>query len=154
MTKSHAKNATQTPAPQGPAFSSRREAIRATRLSKEAVDPTPVELPVNSDKPPSLREEMMRFIRVEMSRQAEKDNLETFDEFDDFKIDDEEPDLSSPYTVQMADEPGSYLLEPEPENASEAPTGAENDTSDAEGDQPSMESGVDTPAEPPPEKAE
>jgi len=99
-------------------FSTRREAIRATRVGGETPDPTPVEIPVTSQRPLTLREEMMRFIRTEMSQQARQDGEETFEEFDDLDVDDEEPDFTTGYTVQeLTDEEGAYLLEPEPESA-------------------------------------
>lgn len=96
-------------------YRSRREAIRATRVPGEVNSGVPIELSAQHQKPLTLREEMMRFIRTEVSKSAQKQDMESFEEFDDFSIDDEEPDLTSPYTVEMTDEPGSLLLEPDPE---------------------------------------
>lgn len=102
---------------------SQRLKIRGNRVGPEKPDPTPVEIPVGKETPLTLREEMMRFIRMEMSQQASKNDLESFEDFDDFSIDDEEPDLTSPYTVtELRDEEGAYLLDPT-ENVSEGLSG-------------------------------
>lgn len=107
---------------------SRRRWIQESRVGPEKPDPTPVELPTNMCRPESLREEMMRFIRTEISKNAEKADHETFEEFDDLDIpDEEEPDLTTAYTVPvqtLKDEEGAYLLEPTenpPEGSQEAP---------------------------------
>ena len=71
---------------------------------KEYPDPTPVEVPVDCRQPPSLREEMRRFIREEFSRNAEQTGQETFEDSDDFDIEGED-DFVSPYEmVDMIDE--------------------------------------------------
>lgn len=63
----------------------------------------PVELGLPEDRPLSLRDEMMRFIRAEMSRQAEDTGQETFEEANDFDI--EEDEWRSPYElIEMVDE--------------------------------------------------
>ena len=66
---------------------------------REYPDQTPVEIPAGYGQPLSLRDEMRRFIREEMSNQALVDGHETFEESDDFDIDDED-DYESPYTMQ------------------------------------------------------
>ncbi len=60
---------------------------------KEYLDSTPVELPVGYEKPLTLREDMMRFIREEVSAVAASNQAETFEDADDFDVmDDELPD--------------------------------------------------------------
>lgn len=104
---------------------SRREAIRASRVPGETPDPTPIAVPIDSQQPPSLREEMMRFIRAELQKQT-TEVMETFEEADDLELEDDEPDLTSAYTVQELTEenPAHYDPEaqPEPENASQEPS--------------------------------
>lgn len=102
---------------------SQRLQIMENRVGPEKPDPTPVELPVGKTVPLTLREEMMRFIRNEISQQAIQAQTESFEDFDDLDVDDEEPDLTSPYTVtELRDEEGAYLLEPtEPEESSPEP---------------------------------
>lgn len=71
---------------------------------KEYPDPTPVEVPLGFRRPPTLQEEISRIIRQQMSQQASQAGFETFEEADDFVVDDD-PDPLSPYEVlEMAPE--------------------------------------------------
>lgn len=85
--------------------------------SCEYPDPTPVHIPGKTDRPAplSLREEMQRYIRQQVSQMAEQQRMETFEEADDFEVE-EEPDLTSPYTVQEMNDPTglSVTLDGEP----------------------------------------
>lgn len=87
---------------------------------KEYPDQTPIEVPLNMKKPESLRDTMRRFIREEFSREAVMSEKESFEEANDFDIDDE-TDLLSPY--EITDMEPEYLQD-EQEAPSE-PTGAE-----------------------------
>jgi len=63
----------------------------------------PVELGLPEERPLSLRDEMMRFIRSEISRQADDTGQETFEEANDFDVDEDE--WKSPYElIEMVDE--------------------------------------------------
>jgi len=65
----------------------------------EYPDPTPIHIPGKDHPAPlSLREEMQRFVRQEVSRVADNNEVETFEEADDFEVS-EDPDLTSEYTV-------------------------------------------------------
>ncbi len=64
---------------------------------KEYPDSTPIEVPIGYDTPLPLREEMRRFIKQELSAAAESAGEETFEEADDFDIDEEE--TLSPYEL-------------------------------------------------------
>lgn len=77
----------------------RRQAIRENRQKGETPDPTPVEIPGKMQRPLSLREEMKRFIREELSKGAESVGVETFEEADDFEEDDPDIELTTGYTV-------------------------------------------------------
>lgn len=68
---------------------------------REIPDPTPVAVPAGWARPPSMEELIRRHIRVEMSRQAADQGLETFEESDDFEVD-EEGDPLSPYEIPEA----------------------------------------------------
>lgn len=71
----------------------------------EVPDPTPVEASL-VPPPLSLREEMRRFIKQELSQQAaESGEFETFEESDDFSIEEDEPDFTTGYTVNELDNP-------------------------------------------------
>lgn len=62
----------------------------------EIPDPTPVEVPLF--RPLSIHEEMKRFIRSEMSRQAAEAGQESFEEADDFDVGDDD-EIVSPYEM-------------------------------------------------------
>lgn len=81
----------------------------------EFPDPTPVEMPLGFKRPPSLQEEIQRLIRVQMSQLAQEDGYESFEEADDFEVD-EDPDPLSPYEV--------VEMQPEAITASETLSGA------------------------------
>lgn len=120
----------------------RREIIRETGVPGETPDPVPVELIGGNERPLTLREEMRRFVRQELSNQARDNGAGTFEEEDDFTDDLEEPDLTSPYTVQEL-APDAYV-----EDYSDLegkPTAA--DLKAAE--KPSEEHSATPPAEPP-----
>jgi hypothetical protein len=57
---------------------------------KEKPDLRPVEIPLGLDRPPSLKEEMQMYIRQQFSQLAEEHNLGSFEEEDDFDIDDDD----------------------------------------------------------------
>lgn len=78
---------------------SRRAALRqlSKLFGKEKHDPVPVEM--ENPRPLTLREEMQLYIRQEVSAAAKKNGMPSFQEEDDFDLDDGEPDLTSPYTV-------------------------------------------------------
>lgn len=57
--------------------------------AKESPDPTPIEIPLEMTRPLSLKEEMQRFIKQELSNQASVQDFGTFDEEEDFDIPDE-----------------------------------------------------------------
>lgn len=59
----------------------------------EVGDPTPVEVPLNFRPPPTIQEQIKRFVRTELSRQAAEKGHETFDEANDFGQDDEDDGL-------------------------------------------------------------
>lgn len=65
---------------------------------KEKPDPTPIHIP-GSEAPLTLREEMRRFIRQEISVAAQAQEAGSFEEEDDFDLPDEDSDLVSQYTV-------------------------------------------------------
>lgn len=73
---------------------------------REIPDPRPMSLPSGWDRPLSLSEQIKRMVRVELSRQAVDDGQESFEEADDFDVEDEEAEFLSPYEVsEMAPEP-------------------------------------------------
>jgi len=106
----------------------RREQIMARKVPGETPDPSPVHVPGKSDRPLSLREEMRRFVREELSKQAQQLEAGTFDDEDDFSETDPDPDLTSPYTVtELTPEEGGS-----PNELEGAPTAADLDTTPPE----------------------
>lgn len=75
------------------------------RHSHEDLDRTPIEIPV---APKELRyeDEMRRIVRDELSRHAEASHRETFEESDDFEIEDDDP--LSPYETTEMQEDAEY----------------------------------------------
>lgn len=62
----------------------------------ENPDPTPMEIPAGFKKPESLQEMVQRLVRRQVSEAADAAGFETFEESEDFEIDDMF-DPSSPY---------------------------------------------------------
>lgn len=78
--------------------------------SEEQLDLTPVEVPLELQKPLPLREELMRFIETKLSCQADGDGYESIDEADDLDVDDEVIDFFggiTPYEM-VDDEDAEY----------------------------------------------
>jgi len=63
----------------------------------EKLDPTPLEIPVGFQRPPSLQEQIQRLVRVELSDKAAAAGAETFEESEDFGEDDDDP--GTPYEL-------------------------------------------------------
>lgn len=70
----------------------------------EVPDPTPVEWPAGVRRPETLTEQIQRMVRVAVSQQAAAAGMETFEEADDFDIEDEDGDPTSPYELTMMQE--------------------------------------------------
>jgi len=112
----------------------------ARENGKENPDPTPHELS-QSVLFLFLRDEMRRFISQEVSRVAQVQEMESFEEADDFDVGDDDDDMTTGYIVHtLTDEEGGALLNdlegvdpiPEPPNA--AQEAAEAATAGEEGE--------------------
>lgn len=93
---------------------------------REYPDPTPVEVPLGFRRPPTLQEEIQRLIRVQMSQQARDTGLETFEEANDFEVDEDPDPLSQYEVVEMAPEPPTAQ---EVDEAAPAPKASMGDSS-------------------------
>lgn len=107
--------------------------MRFDTFGREIPDPTPMEVPHDWKRPLSLHEEIRRFVRSELSRQAEAQGEESFEEADDFDVD-EDPDPLSPYEIPEApiealggvrDEDAAPPLDPKGKAAVESPSAPE-----------------------------
>lgn len=95
----------------------RRVQLReASQNTGEVLDDTPVELSGGGEPPLSLRDEMRRFVRQELSQQQAAIGEATFEDEDDFTEDEDTGDLVSAYTVQdlVPEEGPADELEGEP----------------------------------------
>lgn len=69
---------------------------------QEVPDPAPVAIPAGFARPESMAETIQRLVRGSVSRAAREQGLETFEEAEDFDLDDEEDDdRSSPYETHF-----------------------------------------------------
>lgn len=73
----------------------------------EVPDPTIVEPPIGYIRQPDLMELMRRMIRNELSTVVENTEFETFEEADDFEVEDDPVDYSSPYEEYFDPAPGA-----------------------------------------------
>lgn len=72
--------------------------IRQDALGREVPDPQPVAVPAGFKAPESLQDQIRRLIRSEQFQRDLADaGVETFEEAEDFEIDDDMFDPSSPY---------------------------------------------------------
>lgn len=55
----------------------------------EILDPRPMALPVGFQRPPTLAEQVARLVRGHMSDMAAADGFETFEDADDFELDED-----------------------------------------------------------------
>ena len=70
-------------------------------FGREIPDKRPIAVPAGWDRPLSLQDQIKRFIRSEASRAAAAAGEETFEEADDFDVD-EDPDPLSVYELPEA----------------------------------------------------
>lgn len=79
--------------------------MKYDEFGRELPDPTPVEMPLNFKRPVPMAELIRRTIRTELSRRAEQAGFESFDESDDFDVDDDVEPVS-PYEMTVMQEEG------------------------------------------------
>ena len=78
----------------------------ATPLPYEVPDPTPIEIPVEL-RDMSLVDEIKEYVRGEMMLRQEDEGMETFEEANDFDMEEEEPELVSSYEFDEMDSDNS-----------------------------------------------
>lgn len=72
--------------------------------ARDEADPLPCEVNIPDDRPMGFEAMVRQFVAVELSRQAESKNFPSFEEEDDFEIEDEDQ-FHSPYElVEMQEE--------------------------------------------------
>lgn len=78
----------------------------------ELPDPTPVAIPVGLKRPESLQDQIRRLVRNELSAHAVAHGRESFEEADDFEVEDDPPDPRTPWELDF-----DQLSEPSPHQA-------------------------------------
>lgn len=73
-------------------------------FGREVPDPTPVELPIGFRRPETLQEMMARMIQGELARREFEQGYETFEEANDFEVDDDDPADRVTVYQEMVDE--------------------------------------------------
>lgn len=68
---------------------------------REIPDPTPIALPLGMGIPETLAQQIQRMVKSELSRQAEAQGHDSFEDADDFDVGDDD-ELRSPY--ELSDE--------------------------------------------------
>jgi hypothetical protein len=68
---------------------------------REVPDPKPLAIPMGYKRPETLQEQVQRLIRTSMSEYAALQGEETFEEADDFDIEDDPVDMSTPYEMEF-----------------------------------------------------
>lgn len=110
---------------------------------KEYPDQTPVEWPLGLSRPMSLHDEIKMYIRAEYSKFAQDAGYESFEEADDFEVDDDEGELVSPYEMtDMQAEAPVAGLEPAVKREDGAPDAAVQQSPSPPAEQPSPEPGT------------
>lgn len=100
--------------------------------SKEANDPTPMEVPLSLLDAPTLEDQVRSLVYQVSAEIRGKAEIETFEEANDFGDDDgEELDFFSKYEVMEEEFPVSELPEKEVEAPKEAPPAEEKEKVDA-----------------------
>lgn len=79
---------------------------------QEVVDSTPLEAPLRVSVPSSSTQSIRAIVQREMSRLAELDEMETFEEADDFDIEDDPVDPRTPYEAVFDPIPLDEPLQP------------------------------------------
>lgn len=79
----------------------RKKKVRDPRY--EYPDPTPVEMPLGHQTPPTLAEQIKSMIRYEMSEAMDDDGYETWEEADDFDVDEDHGDLDLTSQYDLTD---------------------------------------------------
>lgn len=77
--------------------------MKYNERGEELPDDTPIELPLKFKRPPTLQDQIKAMVRSEISRQAEEQGFESFDEADDFDVGDGE-EVLSPHELTMMQE--------------------------------------------------
>lgn len=82
-------------------MSSKKTEKHVVKRKREAVDPTPMEIPVAMQKSRSMDDRMAAIINHSRLMQLHEQGYETFEEADDFDIPDDPVDMSTPWETDF-----------------------------------------------------
>lgn len=83
-----------------------------TARGAEILDTTPMELPLGYKPHESMDDKLRRIVREEVSKEASKHGLESFEEADDFTVDDGDDFLPSQYQLTDMQEERMLVARP------------------------------------------
>ncbi len=109
----------------------------------EVLDRTPVEMPVGYQQPETLASQMQRFIRMEISNQAQENNLGSFEEEDDFELDEEILTDYEMTDMEEVEEPAEYDQLPDPDAEKEPAVAGDDPPEEDVKKEPAMGDAVD-----------
>lgn len=92
--------------------------IEFTPDGKEIPDPTPIQIPAGFKRPESLIDQMRRLIRTDVSQFAEQQGAESFEESNDFDMDDDDAELRTTSYEEMHEEVPREQREPRSDKVS------------------------------------
>ena len=78
----------------------RRAVSRLDELGREIPDPNPMAMPIGFERPETLAEQVQRLVRTSISQHAALHGGETFEESEDFDVDDE-IDIRTPFEAEF-----------------------------------------------------
>lgn len=93
---------------------SRRQMLNERKIDTEQLDETPVEVPafLTNRGPDNLRDMVQAMVRNEVSRAAVETGSGSFEDEDDFELEEREPELVSEHEIIEMDDPLSGTSEP------------------------------------------
>lgn len=94
---------------------------RLDKDGNEILDPTPVALPVRFQRPPSLVDDVRRLVAQEMSRVAMDQDFDSFEDADDFDIDDDDQPRSRHELPENYPPVKGFDFKPKPPEVKEEP---------------------------------
>ena len=107
---------------------------------QERADPIPVEMPIGGGRPDTLAELIQKYVREAVSSQAEAEGKETFEEANDFDVEDPfEIEMEDSRYTEMEEEVPLPLEDPdpaEPDKEEKDPPCTPAPTASGEGDPP------------------
>lgn len=84
-----------------------------TKGGHEIPDPRPMRIPAGFKRPPTLAEQVRRLVQTSVSEWAANNGFETFEESEDFEVDDDTLDPRSPYEEHFDPELGRAVTDEE-----------------------------------------